>query len=148
MTTSGNSAASEGTGSFGSISEDECRELLSVGVIGRVAFHSSAGPQLIPLNYFYSKGAIYIRVDGHSVLAELERRSDEIVFEVDYHDDLIKQAWSVMVQGSINTVTATEELQRLRNERRLQPWAIGEHNLYLRIEPVTITGRAVKRNAR
>ncbi len=148
MTSPEDSAAAGGTGLFGSISEDECRELLAVGVIGRVAFHSSAGLQLIPLNYFYSDGGIYLRVDANSVLAELENGSDEVAFEVDYHDDLIKRAWSIMVQGSISAVTDPEELEALHDQRRMQPWALGERTLYLRIEPVTITGRAVKRNAR
>ena len=129
MTSSDIPAASAGTGSSESISEDKCRELLSVGVIGHVTFHSSAGLQLIPLNYFYPNGGIYIRVDVDSVLAELEHGSDEVAFEVDYHDDLVKQAWSVMVQGSISAVTESEELEKLHGQRRMQPWAIGEREL-------------------
>lgn len=148
MTNPDGAAAAAGTGSFRTIADAECRELLSVGVIGRLAFHSSAGLQLMPLNYFYSDGRIYLRVDAESIFAELKNGADEVAFEVDHHDDHVKQAWSVMVQGSLRAVNEPEELQTLRNERRLQPWAVGERSLYLCIEPATITGRAVKRNAR
>lgn len=148
MSDSDKSADAAGTGTYVSIPESECRELLSVGVIGRVAFNSSDGIQLIPLNYFYLDGGVYFRVDAKSSLGELAKGSDDVAFEVDYHADLIKQAWSVMVKGHIGAVTEPDELSTLLDNRKLAPWAVGDRQLYLRLDPVTISGRKVKRNAR
>lgn len=140
--------SADGKGTFGSIAESECRALLSVGIIGRVAFNSSSGIQIIPLNYIYLDDRIYVRVDATSVLGELGGDSNEVAFEVDYHDDLNKRAWSVVVQGSMEVVTDPGELQTLQSQRRLKPWAIGKRQLYLRLEPLTISGRKVKRKPR
>ncbi|MEO6472079.1 MAG: pyridoxamine 5'-phosphate oxidase family protein [Aeromicrobium sp.] len=134
-------------GKFTSIPESECRELLSVGIIGRIAFNSELGIQLLPLNYFYLAGRLYFRVDEQSALGPLAAGSDDVAFGVDYIDDLVRQAWSVLVKGSIGAVDNPDELKSLLGERRLEPWALGDRQLYLRLEPVTITGRKVKRQA-
>lgn len=146
MTSSDSPVGAAASGSFSAISEDECRTLLSVGIIGRVAFNSSAGIELIPLNYLYLNGAIYFRVDAASLLGELRHGTHEVAFEVDYHDDLIKQAWSVMVKGNVGAVTDPDELDTLRGKPDVDPWALGDRQLRLRLEPVVITGRKVKRN--
>lgn len=148
MTDSENTRDSFGTGSFTSIPESECRELLSVGVIGRIAFNSATGIHLLPLNYFYLNGSVYFRVDASSVLGELADGADDVAFEVDYVESLVKQAWSVLVKGHIGAVTDSAELESLLGERRLEPWAMGDRQLYLRLEPASLTGRKVKRNAR
>lgn len=148
MTDSENTRDSMGTGSFRSIPESECRELLSVGVIGRIAFNSATGIQLLPLNYVYLNGSVYFRVDASSVLGELADGADDVAFEVDYLESLVKQAWSVLAKGHIGAVTDSAELESLLGERRLEPWALGDRELYLRLEPASLTGRKVKRNAR
>lgn len=146
MTDSDNTGDS--SGSFSAIAENECRELLSGGAIGRIAFNSTSGIQLLPINYLYLDGALYCRVDAESVLGELAKGSDDVAWGVDYVDELVKEAWSVLVKGSIRAVTEDEEMTKLRGQRKLEPWAVGDRQLYLCLEPVTITGRRVKRNAR
>lgn len=144
----GSDNISDSRGFFSTIAESECRDLLSSGTIGRIAFNSASGIQLLPLNYLYLDGAAYCRVDAGSVLGELADGSDDVAFEVDYVEELVKEAWSVLVTGSIRAVTEAEEMAKLLGQRKLEPWAIGDRQLYLRLEPVTITGRRVKRNAR
>ena len=148
MTDSEDSGDSIVTGSFRSIAESECRELLAVGVIGRIAFNSAGGIELLPVNYLYLNGSVYLRVDASSVLGELADGAHDVAFEVDYIEDLVKQAWSVLVKGHIGAVTDSAELESLLGERRLEPWALGDRQLYLRLEPTSLTGRKVKRNAR
>lgn len=134
-------------GMFASIAETECRELLSVGAIGRIAFKGADGIELLPLNYLYLDGHLYFRVDASSALGGLAEGSDDVAFGVDYIDELVKQAWSVLVKGRIGAVTDSAEMESLRGQRKLEPWAVGDRRLYLRLEPVKITGRKVKRNA-
>jgi nitroimidazol reductase NimA-like FMN-containing flavoprotein (pyridoxamine 5'-phosphate oxidase superfamily) len=137
-----------GTGTLIALPESECRELLSIGLIGRIAFNNAGGIQLLPVNYFYLDGCVYFRVDAASELGGLADGADEVAFEVDYLDELVKQAWSVLAKGPIAAVTEATELESLLGERRLEPWALGDRQLYLRLEPATLTGRKVKRNAR
>lgn len=148
MTDAENSTDSLGSGTFTAIPEAECRELLSVGLIGRIAFNGTSGIELLPLNYFYLEGNIYFRVDADSELGVLADGAGNVAFEVDYLDELVKQAWSVLAKGPVGEVTDETELEALRGERRLEPWALGNRQLFLRLEPVTLTGRKVKRNAR
>jgi len=148
MADSNSDTDSIGSGSFVSIDESECRELLSVGVIGRIAFNGPSGIQLLPLNYFTFDENVYFRVDKSSELGTLAAGVDAVVFEVDHIEEQIKQAWSVVVKGSIHEVIDPTELESLRGQRRLEPWALGDRQLYLRLEPATITGRKVRRNAR
>lgn len=144
----GSDNISDSRGNFCTIAASECRDLLSGGTIGRIAFNSASGIQLLPLNYLYLDRAVYFRADAGSVLGELADGSDDVAFGVDYVEELVKEAWSVLVIGSIRAVTEAEEMAKLLGQRKLEPWAIGDRQLYLRLEPVTITGRRVKRNAR
>ena len=148
MTDFDGSAGSADTGTFAPIVEGECRELLSVGVIGRIGFNDADGIHIIPLNYLYLDGVVYLRVSATSGLGELAKGCENVAFEVDYIDDLVKQAWSVLVKGRIGAVTDTDELNSLQSQQKLEPWALGDRQLYLRLEPAAITGRRVKRNAR
>jgi len=140
-------AADADTGIFASIAETECRELLCVGAIGRIAFMSTDGIQLLPLNYLYLNGRLYFRVDASSALGGLAEGADDVAFGVDYIDELVRQAWSVLVKGRVGAVTDSVEMESLLGHRKLEPWAVGDRQLYLRLEPVRITGRKVKRNA-
>lgn len=139
---------SHSAGSFTSIPVSECRQLLSLGVIGRIAFNSATGIQLLPVNYLYLDGNVYFRVDASGVLGELAEGADDVAFEVDYLEELVRQAWSVLVKGPVGAVSDPVELEPLLGQRRLEPWALGDRQLYLRLKPTAISGRKVKRNAR
>lgn len=147
MTASDSSTDPAGSGSFTTIPESECRVLLSVGFIGRIAFNSPAGIQLVPVNYLYQGKSVYLRVSAESVFGILADGADDVAFQVDHLEQLFKQAWSVLVKGRIAAVTDPAELESLRGQRKLEPWALGDRQLYLRLDPVKVTGRKVKRNA-
>lgn len=134
-------------GQFTTLSPDECKELLEISVIGRIAFHSAAGLELLPINFLYLDGFIYTRVDKSSVIGELAAGVDEVAFQTDFHEDLYRQGWSVSVKGSVEAVTNELELANLGPRRQLKPWAIGDRNLFLRLTPRTFSGRKVIRYA-
>lgn len=137
-----------GSGVHTKISVTECRELLSVAVIGRIAFNSATGMQLIPVNFLFSDGNVYLQVNAASVMGQLGAGMEDVAFETDHHEDLYQQAWSVMVNGSIEQVTDQQEVERIRSHRQLQPWAVGDRNMFLRLTPRAISGRKVVRHAR
>ena len=138
----------EGAGVFTVLSEAECRELLEIGTIGRLAFHSTSGLELLPLNYLFLDGCVYLRVDRSSVFGDLIDGTDEVAFQADYHQDLSRQAWSVSVKGRIDAVSDVAEIEDLSSRRQMKPWAIGERTLFLRVTPASFAGRKVIRYAR
>lgn len=141
-------ADGEAPGVFKTLTQEQCHELLAVGVIGRVAFNGSQGITLLPLNYLQLDGAIYCRVSADSVLGELAHDIGEIAFQVDQQEDLYRKAWSITVNGTAAEVTDLDTLANLRAHRQLQPWAIGKREVFIRMTIVRIAGRRVVRYAR
>lgn len=132
---------------FRELSPDQCHTLLSVGIIGRVAFQSSQGLKLLPLNYLHQNDEIFFRVSEDSVLGELAKGIDEVAFQADHHEDMFRKAWSVVVSGSTEEVVDADETSVLRGHRLLQPWAPGKREIFVRLTPSSISGRRVSRRS-
>ncbi len=47
------------------------------------------------------------------------------------------------MRGTADTVTDPEEIRRLDEQAYSAPWAGGERDLWIRIDPDTITGRRI-----
>lgn len=99
---------------FLELSPEQCHTLLSVGIIGRVAFQSSQGLKLLPLNYLHQDDEIFFRVSEDSVLGELAHDVGEVAFQADRHEDMFRQAWSVTVNGTAEEVVDPDEVAALR----------------------------------
>ncbi len=138
----------EDRGVFSTLTPKQCHELLTVGVIGRIAFNGSQGIILLPVNYVHLDSEIYCRVSADSVLGELAHDVGEIAFQVDWHEDLFRKAWSVTVNGVAKQVTDPDLLDKLQNHRQLQPWAIGTRDVFIQVGVDRIAGRRVIRYAR
>lgn len=117
------------------IATDDCALLLGERVVGRVAWASSGGIVVLPVNYVYADGRILIRVAEGSLPAELAE-AGEVAFEVDDIDEETGTGWSVLVRGHARRhAGAADTLPR--------PWAPGERTLLLEIEPTALSGRSV-----
>jgi transcriptional regulator with XRE-family HTH domain len=120
----------------------ECRRLIAPGGIGRIAFCTTAGPSVLPVNFAVVAGTIVIRtaegsaVDGHA--------DGRVAFEVDHIDEALSQGWSVLVRGQAHRVAHPAELVIVRREAAVWPWPGGECDVYVRIIPDTITGRRIE----
>jgi transcriptional regulator with XRE-family HTH domain len=120
----------------------ECRRLIAAGGIGRIAFSTTAGPLVLPVNFAVVAGTIVIRtaegtaVEGHA--------DDPVAFEVDRLDEALSQGWSVLVRGRSHRVAHPAELQVVRRDAEIWPWPGGDRDVYLRIIPDTITGRRIE----
>ena len=123
-------------GHFLTIEPDECRRLLADAHVGRVCWVSSAGLQVLPVNYGLAEGAIVFRASPRSLLAELVQPAD-VVFQVDDLDDTTATGWSVLVHG--RTVQFTGDVAAVVP----QPWAPGDRTVGLAIIPSTLSGRSV-----
>jgi nitroimidazol reductase NimA-like FMN-containing flavoprotein (pyridoxamine 5'-phosphate oxidase superfamily) len=122
--------------------QTECGRLIAAGGIGRIAFGTTSGPVVLPVNFAVVAGTIVIRtsegsaVDGHA--------DERVAFEVDHIDEALSQGWSVLVRGTAHRVSHPAELENIRRDARIWPWPGGNRDVYVRIIPDTITGRRIE----
>ena len=128
------------------LTEAECFELLAVAVVGRIGFVSQDGVQIIPMNYrLGADHQIFMKTAPGSALAQLAEKDAQVVFEVDYHADDFRIAWSVLMNGTIGQLdaAATAAYQDLRNPP--VPWPGPASSLPLRFVAQTVSGRGLHR---
>lgn len=125
------------------LSQEECRQLLGTHRFGRIAVHGRDGLAIFPVNYVYADGHLAIRTEPGTKLDGAAQNS--VAFEIDDVDELMRTGWSVHVTGPAYEVTdSQDEESRLIRDFPVDSWA-GEKSRWLRIEPLTITGRIVRR---
>ena len=125
------------------LSPAECLDLLEPGGIGRVGFTSADGITIIPVNFAVAGGqAIIFRTAPDTLLALYA--DAHVSFEVDRLDEALHAGWSVLVQGQAHKVTDEREVQHLEDQTRLEPWAGGARDVYVRITPTRISGRRIQ----
>jgi Pyridoxamine 5'-phosphate oxidase len=126
--------------------EAECFELLAVGIVGRIGFVSPDGVQIIPMNYrLGADHQFFMKTAPGSALAQLAEVDAPVAFEVDYHADDFRIAWSVLMNGTVSRLdaAATATYEELR--RPPVPWAGAASSLPVRFVPRTVSGRGLHR---
>ena len=126
-----------------SLGLDECLRLLSSARMGRVGFTGPDGPQVLPVNYTLLDGAIVVRTDLYSAIAD-GTRDAVVAFEVDELDDRLQSGWSVLAVGDAVHVEDRAEMVDLFR-RAGEPWAPGSRPLLAKIVPTRVTGRRFQR---
>jgi len=121
----------------------ECMRLLASVRLGRLAWASDAGPQVLPVNHSVLDGNIVLRTDLYSTVAE-GTRSGTVAFEADELDDRLRSGWSVLVLGQAEHVEDPKEMADLFH-RMGEPWAPGSRPLVARVVPSQVTGRRFHR---
>ncbi|WP_254406995.1 pyridoxamine 5'-phosphate oxidase family protein [Streptomyces sp. GMY02] len=127
---------------FGTLSEEDCRALLSTHGVGRVAVNTRNGPAVVPVNYVVAEdGSLaYRTAPGTAAAAAADQ---EVVFEVDHVDDAVRQGWSVNVVGTARAVTGDAAARGLDQQAYTTPWAGDDRRLWLAIFPARMTGRRI-----
>jgi len=126
---------------FTELTPEECHDLLSTHGVGRLAIDTATGPEILPVNYGVDAGAIVFRTAPEHATSRVA--GARVAFEVDRIDPAFSQGWSVLVRGHADTVTDPEEIRRLDEQAYSAPWAGEERDLWIRIDPDTITGRRI-----
>jgi nitroimidazol reductase NimA-like FMN-containing flavoprotein (pyridoxamine 5'-phosphate oxidase superfamily) len=124
------------------ISPNECFDLLELGGIGRVGFTAADGVMMLPVNFAVSGKAIIFRTAPDTLLAL--HANAHLSFEVDHFDEALREGWSVLVQGHAHEVTDEREVKHFQDVTRLEPWAPGARDVYVRIAPTHISGRSIQ----
>lgn len=124
------------------LTETECRELLSAGLVARVAVCTPVGPHLVPVNYALDDETLVIRTTPYSVLGS-NARGATLALEVDQFDYELQRGWSVLVRGRAEPVTSADELHHIQQTWNPNVWATGQRNLFLRLRWSEISGRRI-----
>ncbi|MFD7275595.1 pyridoxamine 5'-phosphate oxidase family protein [Streptomyces sp. NPDC059862] len=126
---------------FVELSAQECRALLSTHGVGRVAVPDTPGPVVVPVNYSVVDGAIVFRTaPGATPWRAVDT---QVAFEVDHVDDALSQGWSVLVRGHARAVTDPDAVSRLERQAYSAPWVGGRRDVWVSIEPLSMTGRRI-----
>jgi nitroimidazol reductase NimA-like FMN-containing flavoprotein (pyridoxamine 5'-phosphate oxidase superfamily) len=126
---------------FRALGPVECLDLLEAGGIGRVGFASAEGIMMLPVNFAVTGKTIIFRTAPDTLLATYAEA--RVSFEVDSFDEVLREGWSVLVHGHAHEVTDEREVERLQDRTRLEPWAPGARDVYVRIAPTRISGRRI-----
>ena len=120
---------------------DECLSLLEPGGIGRVGFAAADGVTMLPVNFGVSRKSVVFRTAPDSLLAVYANA--QVSFEADHIDEALRTGWSVLVHGHAHIVTDERDVRRLEEQTRIEPWADGARDVYVRVVPTRITGRRI-----
>ena len=123
------------------LATEVCWQLLEGRQIGRVAFVDDRGPMVLPVNFRLDGRSIVVRTARGSIL-EAIGSGVPVTFEVDGTDAYTESGWSVIARG-----VASEETDPAAAVAGLDlhPWAPGPKDHWIRIEPSSVTGRAISR---
>jgi nitroimidazol reductase NimA-like FMN-containing flavoprotein (pyridoxamine 5'-phosphate oxidase superfamily) len=120
------------------LTEAECWHQLQTGELARIAWNSSAGPEILPVNYVTHEGALWIRTTAHSAIAE-EVDESPVAIEIDELDPRTHVGWSVLVRGRAEAYYHDEDVPT--EVKRLRSWAAGVRPLWLQVKAEVITGK-------
>ena len=133
------------------IDEVECLRLISPGGIGRLAYSGRYGLTVFPVNYRVREESIVFRTAEYSptdedLLTGIPDAEYEVAFEIDAIDPVAREGWSVLIQGPAHHMDLPAE-HDLTMESGLDPRAGGESQHGIRITPIRIAGRRIRRTA-
>jgi hypothetical protein len=122
------------------LDEQRCLEYLHSANLGRVAFRSGDGVEILPVNYAWDGAIVIYRTAAGSRL-ELALQGP-VAFEVDGWDHASRTGWSVVLKGVAHDVTAGgDPYSESLRERKVVPMAPGRRERWIAIYPSSITGR-------
>ena len=120
----------------------ECSELLRAVRVGRVAWCTPEGPVVIPVNFVFHEGAVWIRSTPYSALARgsalTSDASHRMSFEVDAIDEMTQSGWSVLARGHATWHAVSDLPVGLPD---LDPWPEGARTLVVSIDIIELTGK-------
>jgi nitroimidazol reductase NimA-like FMN-containing flavoprotein (pyridoxamine 5'-phosphate oxidase superfamily) len=129
--------------SFRPLTEVECQQRLAEHHAGRVAWNAGDGPMLLPVSYQLHLGKVSFRTSPYGALSRLVEPTN-VAFEIDEIDRESGTGWDVLVRGRAQAVTSTYTLSTLWKLEGIVPWATGTRNLFISIEPHSVSGRQVR----
>lgn len=119
-----------------------CRHLLEAAHIGRLGFTSSLLPVVLPVNFVVDGDSVVIATESPSVLRAAVGGHVACI-EVDDHDALTHEGWSVLATGRLREVTDRDELAFVE-ALPLAPWRHLPQPRYVRLPIELLSGRRLQ----
>jgi nitroimidazol reductase NimA-like FMN-containing flavoprotein (pyridoxamine 5'-phosphate oxidase superfamily) len=94
------------------LSTEEMLELLSEERVGRIGLNDDPQPYVVPTDFTFEDGAIYIHTPDGGLKARLARANPNICFEVDRYNELVTDFRSIIIRGRITEVSDPDERSR------------------------------------
>lgn len=132
------------------LDEAECLRLIAPGGIGRIAYTGRYDLTVLPVNYKLHDGAIYFRSAEESLTVQdlrtgIKNAEYRVAFEVDDFDHASREGWSVLVQGPAHHLDDEPE-RAYALALGLEAWPGGERDHFIRISPLRVSGRRIRRS--
>ena len=119
------------------LSASESWNLLARKGLGRIVTSVDGQPEIFPVNFVVQRRTVLFRTaEGTKLVSTAINNS--VLFEADDHD--ATEGWSVIVKGMARMLRSSEELEDA-DRAQLSPWTATLKQHYVRIYPVSITGR-------
>lgn len=119
---------------------DQCWNLLTESVMGRLALSVEGEPEIFPINAYAHDGKILFRTAEGTKLSEIAVNG-RVAFETDGFTSKI--GWSVVAKGQARILTSTHEIAEA-DKLPLKPWVPTLKMNYVEIDVEEITGRRFK----
>lgn len=117
--------------------EAECWSLMSGASLGRLVTAVDGQPDIFPVNFVVQHKTVLFRTAEGTKLVSAAINNN-VLFEVDDHDAL--EGWSVIVKGIARSMRTDAEIDEAERAQLL-PWTATVKQHYVRIRPVSVTGR-------
>lgn len=126
----------------GTLTEQECLDLLRSSTIGRFGVVLDGYPVVLPVNYAMDGNRVTFRTASGGTVDTA--RHDKVSFQVDQVVTQGRSAWSVLVLGAatVPDVGDPQVANRLA-ELGVAPLDPGDKPLWIQVVPRRITGRSV-----
>jgi nitroimidazol reductase NimA-like FMN-containing flavoprotein (pyridoxamine 5'-phosphate oxidase superfamily) len=123
------------------LTEEQARDLLATGEVGRIGVTIGALPAIFPVNYRLIDGAIVFRTAPGSKMSAAARGA-VVAFEVDDYQLADRSGWSVLAVGRaevVHDLAASFDVLAAG----LEPFVDGRRTNIVRIDPMFVSGRRV-----
>ena len=117
--------------------ESECWKLMSSSALGRLVTTVDGQPEIFPVNFVVQHKTVLFRTAEGTKLVSTAINNN-VLFEVDDHNAL--EGWSVILKGIARSQRTDAEIDEAERAQLL-PWTATVKQHYVRIRPVSITGR-------
>lgn len=127
------------------LSEGECWERLGTHGIGRLAYTTGSperAPVVVPVNFLVDGRTVVYRTDPAGTAAVAS--GTQLAFETDHVDEGSRLGWSVLVTGTADRITDAAVVESLAGRPGAEPWAGGTRELWIRVVPREVSGRAIR----
>lgn len=120
------------------LTTSQCWDRLRETPVGRLAVIVHAHPDIFPVNHLVDHGSLLFRTAEGTKLAGAVGHA--VAFEIDGYNLDAGTAWSVVVKGQAEEVIRMDDIIDVMGYP-LFPWHIGHKPHFIRIEPISTTGR-------